>query len=273
MSGVWTISANELRAGLRNRMVAATILVLGALALALALFGTTAVGETRVDNLGVITVSLTSLSIYFIPLLALVLSFDSVIGEAERGTLPLLLACPLSRGRLLWGKYTGQLAILCIAIVIGYGSVGLYLALDGPSAPGARWGYGLMMASSALLGAVFLALGMLISIVVRERATAAGAAVVTWLLVVVIYDLALLALLVADTEHRVGGVLLGALVAINPVDAYRLLNLGNVESAAAATTGMAGLDVGPAWVMLAAMLAWLVALMPLNTWLFRRMEV
>ena len=53
------------------------------------------VGRNRrlgADRLSVTVSSLTSLSVYLVPLVALLMSFDAVAGEVERGTLPLLLS-------------------------------------------------------------------------------------------------------------------------------------------------------------------------------------
>ena len=47
-----------------------------------------------------------------------------------------------------------------------------------------------MMLSSVMLGAVFVGIGYLISVLVRERGTAGGVAIGVWLLFVLIYDMA-----------------------------------------------------------------------------------
>jgi len=275
MKKLWVVAANELRAGFRNRMVAATILVLGGLALVLVLFGSTPIGETRASSLSVIYVSLTSLSIYLIPLLALMLSFDTVVGESERGSLLLLLSYPLSRRQLLFGKYLGHLMILALAVVIGYGGAGLYLLMDGQGSMGEWISYCAMMLTSILLGAVFLATGSLISIVAKERSTAVGAAIVVWLLVVVVYDLGLLALLVHDTEYKISSDLLATLIAINPTDAYRLFNITSAESAAM-VSGMSNLGEENIWspvALVGVLLVWVIALLTLNQRLFAHREL
>ncbi len=49
--------------------------------------------------------SLTSLTVYLVPLLALLMSFDAVAGEVERGTLPLLPHLPRRAGGDPLGKF------------------------------------------------------------------------------------------------------------------------------------------------------------------------
>src|SRR5690606_17764171 len=82
-----TIALHELRIGLRNRWVAATTVVLAALALSLALLGSAPTGIVKTDPVAVVVVSLSSLTILLVPLIALMLSFDAIVGEHERGTL------------------------------------------------------------------------------------------------------------------------------------------------------------------------------------------
>src|SRR5690606_23230742 len=73
----------------------------------------------------VMLVSLTSLAVYLVPLIALLMSFDAIAGEVERGTLSLLLTYPVSRAEILAGKLLAHLAILTLAVLAGYGAAAL----------------------------------------------------------------------------------------------------------------------------------------------------
>src|SRR5690606_35077751 len=85
----------------------------------------------------------------------------------------------------------------------------------------------------------FISIGCLASTLVRERATAAGLAVAVWLFFVLIYDSALLGLLVADQGQTIGELGLNLLLLFNPADAYRLFNMTATESVSV-YSGMAG---------------------------------
>ena len=93
-----------------------------------------------------------------------------------------------------------------------------------------------------LLGAVFLALGLMVSAWVRERGTAAGLAIGIWLLLVLIYDLALLGLLASDVGRLLDDRLVTTMLLANPTDVYRMLNLAGSADAQAlsAMAGIAG---------------------------------
>lgn len=240
MKNLIHIAGKEIQEGLRNRWVLATTLLLAALALSMSFLGNaptgSAIGSNRLD---VVIVSLSSLTIFLIPLIALLISHDVVVGEMERGTMLLLLSYPIGRKQVILGKFLGQLTILAFATLFGYGSAAVVLALTGGGIDTASWLALLsLIGSSVLLGAVFIAIGFFASTIVRERSTAAGIAIGIWLLFVLIYDMALLGLLVFDQGQIIGTALLNILLLINPTDAYRLLNFGT--GGAGALTGMGG---------------------------------
>ena len=119
------IAVKEWRDGLRNRWVIATTALLAALALTLAFLGSAPTGTVKVGGLAVTVVSLSSLTIFLVPLIALLLSYDAIVGEIDRGTMSLLLTYPVARWQVLLGKFIGHLAILVFATVVGYGTAGL----------------------------------------------------------------------------------------------------------------------------------------------------
>jgi len=119
MKAMLLMAVQEIRNGFRNWLVLATTLVLAALALSIIFLGSAPVGTVDADPIALTVVSLASLTIFLVPLLALMLSFDTVVGEAERGTLLLLLSYPLSRWQIVAGKFLGQTAILSLATLIG----------------------------------------------------------------------------------------------------------------------------------------------------------
>jgi len=273
MNAILIILGKELRDGLRNRWVLAVTLLLAALALALGVLGSAPTGNVKVDPLTVTVVSLSSLSIFLVPLIALLLAYDSLVGEVERGTMMLLLSYPVKRWQVLAGKFLGHLVILAVATTLGFGFAGvtLHLAHDGIEL--AAWGpFVLLIGASVLLGACFLAIGYLLSALVRERATAAGLAIGVWLLLVVIFDMALLGVLVADQGRVLTPSALNAVLMFNPTDVYRLLNLTGHENVAmfAGVAGLAEQVELPFAVLLLAQLAWVALPFTLAVAVFQR---
>ena len=275
MNAVRIIAAREIRDGLRNRWVAATIILLTSIALALYFLGSSPGGSVRASGFDVTIVSLASLSVYLIPLIALMLAYDALVGEFERGTMLLLLAYPVARWQVVMGKFVGHATILLTAILIGYGGTALVIVLSSEGNIDSWRAYLMMMASSWMLGMIFIALGYVISVFVRERATAAGAAIGVWLVGVVLYDLGLMGLLLVDEEQSMSQNLFTTLLVANPTDAYRIFNLTGFDSIKQ-VAGMAdiGADVAmsPA-LLLSIMSLWLLAPLAVTVWRFSGREV
>lgn len=275
MRAISIIAAKEIRDGFRNRWIAATILLLSTVALSLYLLGSAPGGSVKASSLDITIVSLSSLSVYLIPLIALMLSYDALVGEFERGTMLLLLTYPLARWQVVIGKFAGHMAILLVALLIGYGGTALIIMFSAESGAENWQAYSMMMASSWLLGGIFIALGYVISVFVRERATAAGAAIGVWLIAVVLYDLGLMSLLLSDEEQTISQNMFATLIVVNPTDAYRIFNLTGFDS----VRQIAGMsDVGTSFaanpgVLLAVMVAWLLLPLLVTILHFRQREL
>ncbi|MGP1613530.1 MAG: ABC transporter permease [Pollutimonas bauzanensis] len=276
MNAVFIIVGKEIRDGLRNRWVLATALLLAMLALSLGFLGSSPTGAVKVDPLTVTVVSLSSLSIFLVPLIAMLLAYDAIVGEIDRGTMALLLSYPVSRWQIVVGKFIGHLAVLALATTVGYGSAGIALQLAHGGSDVSAWQpFAFLILASVLLGASFLAMGYMISAVVRERATAAGIAIGVWLFFVVIYDMALLGILVADGGRFLDAPLLNAILLFNPSDVYRLLNLTGYENISM-FAGMAGLSGQASLsmpVLILAQVLWIALPFSLAAALFKRRQL
>ena len=275
MTAVAAIAGREVLAGIRNRWMLAASLLLGVLALTLAFVGSTPAGPVAASRLAITVVSLSSLSVFLVPLIGLLVSYDTLVGEVERGTMPLLMTYPVTRWRIVLSKFAGQVAILAIATVIGFGVAALITGL-GEGGDAEAWrAFGVMVGGSILLGAAFIALGTLFSAVVAERGTAAGASAAAWLVFVVLFDMALLAILVADEGQVVSGDLFRVLLLLNPTDVYRMLTLSGSETVGA-LSGMAGVSAEAAFghaLLLPVMVLWIAAPLALAGLLFGRKEL
>ena len=275
MTAVAAIAGREVLAGIRNRWMLAASLLLGVLALTLAFVGSTPAGPVAASRLAITVVSLSSLSVFLVPLIGLLVSYDALVGEVERGTMPLLMTYPVTRWRIVLGKFAGQVAILAIATVIGFGVAALITGL-GEGGDAEAWrAFGVMVGGSILLGAAFIALGTLFSAVVAERGTAAGASAAAWLVFVVLFDMALLAILVADEGQVVSGDLFRVLLLLNPTDVYRMLTLAGSETVGA-LSGMAGVSAEAAFghaLLLPVMVLWIAVPLALAGLLFGRKEL
>lgn len=263
-------ASTEFRIALRNRWVAIAVVLMLVFSLVLAAAGSAPTGGVGVDRLSVTVASLTSLAVYLVPLVALLMSFDAIAGEVERGTLSLILAYPVARAEILGGKLLAHLAVLALAVTAGYGAAAIAaFATDANAAQGlsALWR---LTWTSILLGATFLGAGYALSALSRRPSGAAGLAVGLWLGLVVLYDLGLLAGVVADDGGAFTLSLFPKLLLVNPADAFRLYNLAASQAtAAAAGVGGAATTI-PLWHSALSLVLWPVAALGLAIFAFRK---
>ncbi|HAQ87464.1 MAG TPA: hypothetical protein DCR78_13605, partial [Pseudomonas sp.] len=198
MNQIWNIARKEFSDGLRNRWLLAISLLFAVLAVGIAWLGAAASGQLGFTSIPATIASLASLATFLMPLIALLLAYDAIVGEDEGGTLMLLLTYPLGRGQILLGKFVGHGLILALAVLIGFGCAMLAIAalVEDIEIGLLIWAFGRFMISSTLLGWVFLALAYVLSSKVGEKSSAAGLALGVWFLFVLVFDLVLLALLV-----------------------------------------------------------------------------
>jgi len=270
MTRILAAAATEARIALRNRWVAIAVAMMAVFSMVLSATGSAPTGALGADRLSVTVASLTSLAVYLVPLVALLMAFDAVAGEVERGTLPLVLTYPVSRSELILGKFLAHLAILALAVTVGYGIAAAAALWTDPRAQAGLPALLRLGWTSLLLGATFLGVGYALSALARRPGAAAGLAIGLWLVLVVLYDLGLLAAVVADGGGWFTTQVFPWLLLANPADAFRLYNLAASEAtAAAAGIGGAANTIPAAWA-LASVALWPVLGLLLAILAFRR---
>lgn len=264
MQQIVHIARKEFADGLRNRWLLAISLLFAVLAIGIAWFGSAASGQVGFSSVPATVASLASLATILVPLIALLLAYDAIVGEDEGGTLLLLLTYPLNRKQLLLGKFSGHGLILALATLIGFGGAALSMAVLVPNIDLALLlqAFSRFILSAIVLGWIFLAIAYLLSSHASEKSTAAGLALGVWFLFVLVFDLALLALLVIS-EGKLNPELLPWLLLLNPTDVFRQINLMALGDASAMNGVMAlgqDLPLGAAglWLVL---LIWLVLML------------
>ncbi|MEM9576888.1 MAG: ABC transporter permease subunit [Pseudomonadota bacterium] len=270
MTLIWAIAGTEFRILRRNRWLLIATALLASFALALTLAGATTSGALGVDLLTVSVASMTTLAVYLVPLVALLMSFEAIAGEAERGSLALVLTYPVSRGALLAGKFAADLAGLAIAVSLGFGLAGVMAFALGGAGAASLMALARLIAGSILLGASFLAFGYVISSLSRSVASAAGGAGFVWLTLVVLYDLVLLALVVWDDGGIFSREVFPWVLAANPADALRLFSVTSSAEQALATGMGAAAAALPKGAGLASLLLWPLAGLALARFVFGR---
>ncbi len=124
-----------------------------------------------------------------VPLISIALGFDSVNGEYNRRTMSRILAQPIYRDALLFGKFLAGLATLSICLitlwllVIGFGLIRLGIPPNGEELGRLL----IFLLVTIAYAGVWLALAMLLSILVRSTATAPQSALGLWLFLALLW--------------------------------------------------------------------------------------
>ena len=138
-------------------------------------------------NVGAGGVSLPSVAgflAYVAPLLGLAFAFDAINGERAEGTLPRLLSQPIHRDDVINGKFAAGLAVIGLVLVAVVGAIaafGLIRLGIVPAAP-ELLRLVLWVLVTFVYVSLWLAFGMLLSVVVRRAATSALVGFGAWLL-------------------------------------------------------------------------------------------
>lgn len=217
------IASKEFHDGFRNRWVLSLSCIFALMAIGISYFGASASGQTGFSPLPSTMISLATLSAFLIPLISLILAYDSVVGEDEQGTLLLMMTYPVQRWQFLCGKMLGHNLILACATIIGFS---LSAIITGIFSDSSNWtelfhAYGIFTAFSLVLAWIFVAIAYVISVNTAEKSKAAGVALLVWFAFVLMFDLVLLGVLVS-TQGNVNDQIFPYFLLLNPIDIFRI---------------------------------------------------
>jgi len=200
-TGLWAVVAKEMAdylTGVRMQILEALIVLTAAgTVFAAAENLRTTVGQDRFLFLRLFTVQQDPLPAFIgflaflVPLIAIALAFDTVNGEFNRRTLSRVLAQPIYRDALLFGKFLAGLFTLTLALtaiwllVFGLGLVRLGVPPGGEEVARSL----LFLVATIFYGGVWMAMALLFSVRFRQPATAALAAIAVWLFFTVFWGM------------------------------------------------------------------------------------
>jgi ABC-type transport system involved in multi-copper enzyme maturation permease subunit len=196
MKSIFSIAKKEFMDNLRNKWIIAMMIIFLLLTiLASYLAGGQVGGEDAFGGMEDTVVSLLSISSLLIPLIAIMLGYSTISGEAENGSLSIVLSYPVKRIEVLIGKLFGLGAVLIFSTVVGFGAGGLIIGATVGINEGI--GYLWFIALTILLGLIYLSLSICISSFCKKRVTsiAGGVVVFFWAM---IYGMIIFGILLAS---------------------------------------------------------------------------
>lgn len=255
-----TLVASVIRRELTTAIITPTVVILGVLTTTIILGITVVGGGYQAGYVATVVDLLTPLEL-LVPVLAIALGYNAILGDKRRGELDVLETYPISSWQLVAGVYLGRavglVVILAVplVLVLGLTTVGgtprlpMYASHTGVDSPGL---YLRMVVLTLFFALVLLAVAIAVSALVSSARTAIVAGGLVLLLVAFGLDLAIA---YGFSLGVIGESSLMQTLAISPLSAYRGLVLETAVVTAAGTgpqtaapaasaVGLAGWGVG-----------------------------
>jgi len=220
MKKILLIAGQDLKLNLRNKWILGVSILFGILTLAIAYSGMTTAGYVGFQDFRRTGASIISLVLYLAPILALMMGSYAFV--SSRSYLDWIVTQPIARWKVILGKYLGALGSLAVSTSAGFSIAGVIIALQIGAEGSLR--FMLVVLFAMLLGAVFLSLSFLLSIIVHRRQSSVGLSLFIWFFFVIFYDLAMFASTVFLSHGALKTSLLFGLF-FNPVDMVRVASL------------------------------------------------
>lgn len=125
-------------------------------------------GGGEIGKMDVTITTLLSLSSLLLPVIGVMLGYSTIAGEAESGTLLVVLAYPVKRIEVLLGKFVGLSSVIFASALSGFGGAGVVISIATSTT---EWkGYLVFMALAMLLGVLYVSLSLFFSAILKRRA-------------------------------------------------------------------------------------------------------
>jgi Cu-processing system permease protein len=220
MQAIKTIAWREMRDTLYSRWLIGFGALFALLTVGISYYGLAGAREVGFQGFNLVAASVLNLILFTVPMVAMIQAALNLAHDDDG--LSILLTQPLSRSEALLGKYLGMAGALLATILGGLSLGGLVVMIMTSAADAGA--FALLMALTAVLIVLFLAIGTLIATRWRERTKALGISLSLWFILVILYDLGIFGVAVAGAGMPLRTLFLIALAG-NPVDSVRVMYL------------------------------------------------
>lgn len=196
---------------LKNKTILVYTLILAAITISVSGIG---------DNASKALLSLLNITLLFVPIISILFSTIYFFNSVE--FTELLLAQPIRRKKMLLAEYAGIAIALTIAYLVGVG-VPICIFYYNQAAV-------TLIISGLFLTLIFSALALLIFVLFKDKTKGIGAAIITALFFILLFDGLLLSFIYSFSDYPIEKPLLG-LISLNPVDLARILVLLQLDAA------------------------------------------
>ncbi len=171
-NAIYTVAKKEFMDNVRNKWIVAMTIIFILLTIAASVMA----GGGEMGEMDVTVGALLSIATILVPIIAIMLGYATISGEAESGALSVVLSYPVKRSEVLFGKFLGLSAVICFSVLLGFGTAGLVI---GATTENTQWmGYLIFILLTMLIGLVYLSLSICCSALLKRRVTSLAAGIV-----------------------------------------------------------------------------------------------
>ena len=180
ISNVITIAKKEFMDNLRNSWIMILTVLFIILTLVMSFVG----GGGSLGDIEITVVGLLSIASLLVPIIAIMLGYNTISGEAESGSLLVVQSYPVSREEVYFGKFLGLGSVLAVSVLLGFGISGM--AIAGTSGGTNPVGFLVFIFLTILLGLIYLSMSICFSAILKRRTTSlyAGIALFFWAMII-----------------------------------------------------------------------------------------
>lgn len=165
--------------------------------------------------------SLLNIILFIVPLTSIIFSTIYIYNSSE--FIELLVSQPLKRSNIWLSMFCGLSCSLSLAFLVGVG-IPMFLYTQSSTSI-------IMLLAGLLLSIIFVAISLLATVKIRDKARGIGTAIMLWLYFSMLFDTLVLFLLLQFSDYPIENAMVG-LTTLNPIDLTRVLVLLQIDVSA-----------------------------------------
>ena len=216
MNTFFQVTLADFKESIRARWFLIYSLVFGGAVILLFVLGITESSVLGFTGLSRLLITYIQLCVSILPILILISTVRSVVGDKESNILEYFLSMPISLGAYFWGKMLSRFFLVFIPITSALLGAIIWGMFKDLAIPWQIAGF-----YSILLGTLswcFLGLGMFISTLVKKQEWGLGLSLLIWLILLLFIDVILIGVML---QHQLKESVIVAVSLLNPIMVFR----------------------------------------------------
>ncbi len=216
MNTFFQVTLKDFRESIRAKWFLMYCLIFGGAIVLLFVLGITESSVLGFRGLSRLLITYIQLCVAILPILILVSTVRSVVGDRESNILEYFLSMPISLGAYFWGKILSRFFLVFIPLSSALLGAIIWGMVKNLAIPWQIAGY-----YAILLGTLswcFLGLGMLISTLVKKQEWGLGLSILIWLILLLFIDVMLIGVML---QQQLKESVIVAFAMLNPIMVFR----------------------------------------------------